>query len=160
MSDQDPYVESETVAGDRVDLHGGNAYVIKSGETRLERSAANTVYAQDLEARQSAVAWAEADQVSTRQSLIGHVQAEQASVDRSAVGVLSVKTVTLTNASAGILVATQANLENASAVVVISRAVDGQPVLKFDPRTAVVAGAAAGGVLGLLWLVGRLFGKR
>ena len=127
---------------------------------RLTRSIANTVYAQELDARQSAVAWAETDQVRVRQGAVGFAQAEQARTEQSLIGVVRAKSVTLAGGQTGVVIADQADLAGSSALLVVSRTADGQPRLQFDPRSALLAGAAAGAMLGLSWLVGRLFTKR
>lgn len=133
----------------------------RADSVTIRQGAATEVIARRVDIRQGAVVSAEAAALRLDSSVAGAVLAEDEVVmDMSAAGVVIAKgDVTVDQSAAVVLAGRDVYTRDSSAVFVVAARVNGTVRSRFGPVESLIFGAAAGLVLGGLFLLPRLFSK-
>jgi hypothetical protein len=135
-----------------------SAEVVPAVETEIDRDAVQpstikSIDADSVEMHSSAAQRVEADTVRMVQSQAFSVRTETLAVEQSNVGVLRATEATLADSSVFALIGDRVQAANVNTVWLIASDVEGEVKTVFEPRSAVLMGAAFGAVFGLLSLV-------
>jgi hypothetical protein len=126
----------------------------------MQQSAAGSIKATRVSARQSAMATVEATEVLAEQAALGYVRAEKVSVSGYP-AVIVAGSADVHNAMAGVVVGTDVNVTESRTVLLIGRNITGNVTTLVDTRSALIAGLVAGLFSGIMLLLGRmLFGRK
>lgn len=151
------FSDSETADGaleaDRGKLQSSAAKSINADSVVMHSSAAQTIDANAIEMHSSAAQRVAADTIRMMQSQAFCAHTETLAVEQSNLGLLRATDATLADSHVLALVSDRVQAANVSTVWLIARQVEGEVKAVFDARSAVLFGAAVGGVLGLLSLM-------
>lgn len=172
MSRQTPAPETPEVP-QVVNLEGERAELVQAELVRMHRSAAGSIEAEEVEVTSGLVGNLSTGRLAAQQAAIGTVQAAQVQAS-GMVGVVRAETAGV-QGMAGVVFSNHAHVEQTRAGAVIGREVradriqtrvllaghvEGEVHTQMDARGALLAGALAGLVTGLVLLIGRmLFGR-
>ena len=163
FSEAQPAV-SETADGaietDRVELQSSAAKSIDADTVAMHSSVAQTIDAEAIEMHSSAAQRVDADTIRMVQSRAFSAHTETLAVEQSNLALLRATDATLADSAVFALVSDRVQAANVSTVWLIARQVEGEVKTVFDPRSAVLFGAALGGVLGLFTLVSGMLRRR
>lgn len=143
----------------------------------VRQGAANSVEANELTLRQAAAAKISAEQVHANASAIGFLNTQSAAVENSSVAFATIagdvtidqsgSNVLITNGDVSmdqsgtvLLVSKNVKTSNSPTVFLLAQHVDGDVTTIFGSKDAIIFGAAAGLVGGLVMLFGQVFRRR
>lgn len=148
---------ADLVQADLVRMHRSLAGEIDADEVELQSGAIGQVQAGHVHAVRSLIGMAQAAEVQVT-GMAGIVRAETAGVQGSA-GIVIADSLTLEQAHAGVVAGREVHAERIETKVLLAGRVEGEVHTLLDTRGAIIAGALAGLVAGVLFLAGRaLFG--
>jgi len=143
----------------------------------LRQGSVNSVETNELTMRQAAAVKVSADQVQTSASAIGFLQTQGADIANTSVAVANVSgnlsmdqsgadlllskgEVAMDQSGAVVMVTRSVMMKNSSTAFLFAQHVEGDVTTLFDSKDALIFGAAAGLVGGMVMLFGRIFGRR
>ena len=148
------------IAADRVELKSSAAKSIDADSVTMHSSAAQTIDAAAIEMHSSAAQRVVADTIRMVQSQAFSAHTETLAVEQANLGLLRATDATLADSTVFALVSDRVQAANVSTVWLIARHVEGEVKAVIDARSAVLLGAAFGGVFGLLSLVSGVLRRR
>lgn len=169
--------DSGDVAGETVNIVQGGAREVKGTNVTIRQGGAQTINAENLVIRQGGVCKAQADRLEMLQGGVMLAQTETANLTASHAGVLlargdvtmnqagaqvllAQRDVTMDQAGALVMAARNVKAENCGTVLLVAGRVEGNIKTAFGPRESAIFGAVAGGVAGLVLMLGRLARQR
>ena len=148
------HADVDSVTASLVRMRQANAQAVVADEVELNQSVVGSVTASNFSARQSAVGRVNTQVAEVMNSAVGGVRAEQAAV-QGVIGVVAAGTVNLMDARVGVAAAREIRGERIHALAIVEGRVEGEVHAAVDTRGAILFGAVAGLVGGLIVLVGR-----
>jgi hypothetical protein len=133
---------------------------IKADRVVLHSSAAKSIDAETVAMHSSAAQRVAADTIRMVQSQAFSAHTETLAVEQSNLGLLRAADATLADSNVFALVSDRVQAANVSTVWLIARQVEGEVKTVFNARSAMLFGAALGGVLGLFALVSGMLRRR
>jgi hypothetical protein len=140
----------------------GVAQSVEANEATLRQVAAGVIRTDNLSAESSAAGLVHTKTAELSNSSTGVVAAGgDADMDQSgSVVVVAGGNVTMDQSGSVVLVTNTATVKNSMTVVLVAQKVDGDVTTLFNTRDAVIFGAVAGMVGGLLLLISRMFSRK
>jgi hypothetical protein len=133
---------------------------IKANRVELRSSATKSIDAETVAMHSSAAQRVVADTIRMVQSQAFSAHTKTLAVEQSNLGLLRAADATLADSKVCALVSDRVQAANVSTVWLIARQVEGEVKAVFDPRSAVLFGAALGSVLSLFSLVSGMLRRR
>jgi hypothetical protein len=146
--------------GELIEVSGNNVTEINAENVTMTNASANKVVGQNVTVSQSGIATLRAGQVQLIESGLGLVQGQAVTLDHSTAGLIYAEKATLSESNSPVLVARQIESQSIRSVLLISGKVNGQVETSLDTPRALLFGAAAGLVFGLIYWVQKLFGSK
>jgi hypothetical protein len=145
-----------------VTLRQGAAQNVTAGQMIVRQGILGKVNTENLEITQGAVAFTQASQATLNTSHAGVVVANSdVKLDQSAARVLVANgKVTIDQSPMAVLVANTVQVQNSQVVFLIAKNVEGQVKPTFGPQEAIIFGASAGMVTGIILLLASLFRRK
>jgi hypothetical protein len=152
----------ERIIGDSVVIRQGAVQSIEANDILVRQGGIVTSHANHIEINAGGSIWNQAETIHlNNSSAVAVVVKGDSSLDQSSVKVMAARgTVTMDQSAAGVLAAREITLKNSAVVFLIAKNVNGDVKPMFSPREAVLFGAMAGLVGSLVFLIGKLFGKK
>jgi hypothetical protein len=133
---------------------------VESKDSSLYQSAAAQVTTENFDVQQSAVGFSQASSVVAEQSLVGVISGVEAHLQDAAVGLVVADAVVADETRTGAIVTRELHATNLKTGVLLAREVHGDVETTLDSEGALRVGLAAGAVLGMFLLVGKLLVRR
>ncbi|GAB4542516.1 MAG: hypothetical protein Kow0063_34590 [Anaerolineae bacterium] len=165
------------VKAETVDITQGVARQVEGANVTLRQAGAQSVVAENVVIRQGGVLKAQAEHMEISQGGVALVRAQAADLTASRVGValsrgdvtmdqaaaravLTTGEVTMDQSGTVAMIARSVKARNCGTVLLLANRVEGEVNTAFGPRESAVFGVAAGVVISLALLVGRLIRRR
>ncbi len=158
---QEVYLENasiDSVHGENVHIHQSSVNHIVTEEIALEDSRAQFVDAQTITAHQSMMGTAHTETLTLDGSDAGVVYAENVTATGN-MGAIFANAVTMNQSQAGVIVSLEMQGDRIQSVILIAGRVNGPVETKLDARNALIFGAVAGAVVGIIISLLRLTKK-
>lgn len=146
----------EIIEGEFINIKQSTVRSVEGGHVELQQVGALSIDAERMEVTQGAAVILKGNDVNLNQSISAITAGENVSIQFSLAPVSISKENTEVNRSAvGLLIAPSVKAENTSALFVVANKVEGNVTTLLDCRSALVLGAAFGGLLGFFSLLKR-----
>lgn len=144
----------EIIEGEFINITQSTVRNIEGGHIEMQQVGALSIDGERIEVTQGASLMVRGDDVGLNQSISGLTIGDTTSINFSFTPLSISKHETVVNRSAaGIIAAGDVRAENSSALLVLANKVEGNITTLFDWKSALAAGAVAGGIWGLLSLI-------
>jgi hypothetical protein len=146
----------EIIEGEFINIRQSTVRSVEGGHVELQQVGAFSIDAERMEVTQGAAVILRGNDISLNQSISAITAGENVSTQFSLAPVSLSKEHTEVNKSAvGLLIAPSVRAESTSALFVVANKVEGNITTLLDCRSALVLGAALGGLLGFFTLLRR-----
>jgi hypothetical protein len=148
------HADVETVTAEMVRMHQANAGTIHSDDVDMNVAAAGAVNAENVSARQSLIGGVNTDTAQVTDSLVGGVRGSNLEIE-GVIGCAAGDVINVQNARVGLAAAREVRGQRVESLVLLAGRVEGEVHTVVDTRGAIIAGAIAGLVAGVMFLIGR-----
>jgi len=154
------HVNAESIAADQIKLRQSAVREVNAEEVFLDQSAAINVQAASLTMHESALGLVQADNVDMQNGTAAGIRATDVFLNGRAGAVVAGK-VEFGHARVGVLASREVRGEKIESVILLSRNVQGDVTTIMDTRGALISGMLGGLIAGTMLLLGRMvFGRK